>query len=143
VRFACLEAERALQAVHGRLDDLMEATTESGTGTQAARAFMAGRREALTAMDDLRLVIVREVWRLMLTTDRQCRTESVAPATGHQDGYAEIAEQLRALAAGLSAIVEAYETSPRSLDNVITADGGVARHAETVIMNVYELMKRL
>jgi hypothetical protein len=61
IGYACLETERALQAVDRRLDDLMEATTESGTGAQAARAFIADRREALTAMDDLRLVIIREV----------------------------------------------------------------------------------
>jgi hypothetical protein len=77
----------------------------------------------------------------MLTTDRQCRMESVAPAAGHQDGYAETAEQLRALAAGLSAMVETYEASPRSLDDVIAAGGGAAGHAETVIMKIYELMK--
>jgi hypothetical protein len=77
----------------------------------------------------------------MLTTDRQCRTKSVAPAADYQDGYAETAEQLRALAAGLSAMVETYEASPRSLDDVIAAGGGAAGHAETVIMDVYELMK--
>ena len=60
IGYACLETERALQAVDRRLDDLMGAT-ESGTGAQAARAFMADRHEALTAMDDLRLVIIREV----------------------------------------------------------------------------------
>ena len=61
IGYACLEAERALQAVDRRLDDLMGAATESGAQAQAARAFMADQREALTAMDDLRLVIVREV----------------------------------------------------------------------------------
>jgi hypothetical protein len=61
VGYACLEAERALQAVDRRLDDLMGMATESGSGTQAARAFMADRREALAAIDDLRLVIIREV----------------------------------------------------------------------------------
>src|ERR1700722_10459338 len=61
VGYACVEAERALQAVDRRLDDLMRAKSESGTGAQAARAFMADRREAITAMDDLRLVIIREV----------------------------------------------------------------------------------
>jgi hypothetical protein len=61
IGFACLETERALQAVDRRLDDLMGGTTESGTEAQAARAFTADRREALAAMDDLRLVIIREV----------------------------------------------------------------------------------
>jgi hypothetical protein len=60
IGYACLEAERALQAVDRRLDDLMETATESGTQAQAAREFMADRRDALAAMDDLRLVIVRE-----------------------------------------------------------------------------------
>jgi hypothetical protein len=75
-------------------------------------------------------------------TDRQCRTEPVAQAPGHQDGYAETAEQLRALAAGLSEMAETYEASPRSLDDVIAAGEGAAGHAEAVIMDVYELMKR-
>lgn len=61
IGYACLEAERALQAVDRRLDDLMGATTESRTPVQAAQAFIADRREALSAMDDLRLVITREV----------------------------------------------------------------------------------
>ena len=61
IGYACLETERALQAVDRRLDDLMEATAESGTGMQAARAFMVDQREALSAMDDLRLAIIREV----------------------------------------------------------------------------------
>jgi hypothetical protein len=39
-------------------------------------------------------------------------------------------------------MVGAYEASPRSLDDVIAAGGGAAGNAETVIMNVYELMKR-
>ena len=60
IGYACLETERALQAVDRRLDDLM-AATDSGTGAQAARSFMADRREALSAMDDLRLAIIREV----------------------------------------------------------------------------------
>lgn len=78
----------------------------------------------------------------MLTTDRKCRAEPAALAAGHQDGYVETAVELRALASRLSAMVEAYEASPRSLDNVIAAHGGAAVHAETVIMNVYELMQR-
>ena len=78
----------------------------------------------------------------MLTTDRPCRTDAVAPATRHHDGYAETAEQLRTQAAGLSAMVEAYEASPRSLDDVIATGAGAAGHAETVIMSIYELMKR-
>jgi hypothetical protein len=61
IGYACLETERALQAVDRRLDDVMGATTEPGTAVQATRAFMADRREALTAMDDLRLVIIREI----------------------------------------------------------------------------------
>ena len=61
IGYACLEAERTLQAVDRRLEDLMRAKSESGTGAQAARAFMTDRREALTAMDDLRLAIIREV----------------------------------------------------------------------------------
>lgn len=62
IGYACLEAERALQAVDRRLDDLMGvATTKSRTDAQAAQAFMADRCEALTAMDDLRLVIIREI----------------------------------------------------------------------------------
>jgi hypothetical protein len=78
----------------------------------------------------------------MLTTDRQCRTEPVTLAAAHQDGYAEIVEQLRVLAARLSAMAQAYEASPRSLDDVIAAGGGAAGYAETVIMNAYELMER-
>jgi hypothetical protein len=78
----------------------------------------------------------------MLTTDRQGRTDAVAPAAGHHEGYAETAEQLRAQAAGLSAMVEAYEASPRSLDDVIATGAGAPGHAETVIMSVYELMQR-
>lgn len=61
IGYACLEAERTLQAVDRRLEDLMRAKSESGTGAQAARAFMTDRREALTAIDDLRLAIIREV----------------------------------------------------------------------------------
>lgn len=77
----------------------------------------------------------------MLTTDRHCRPTAVAPAAGQRDGYAETVRQLRALASGLAAMVEAYEASPRSLDDVLTAGTGVAGHAETVILHVYELMK--
>lgn len=79
----------------------------------------------------------------MVTTDRLPRAETAAVSASRQDGYAETAAQLRALSAGLSAMAEAYEASPRSLDNVVTGDGGVAGHAETMIMSVYELMKRL
>jgi hypothetical protein len=61
IGYACLETDRALQAVERRLDDLIGATTESGTAAQAARAFMADRHEALTAMNDLHHVIIREV----------------------------------------------------------------------------------
>lgn len=61
IGYACLEAERALQAVDRRLDDLIAATAQSGTPAQAAQAFVTDQREALTAMDDLRLAIVREV----------------------------------------------------------------------------------
>jgi hypothetical protein len=60
IGYAYLEAARALQAVDRRLLDLMGATTKSRTDAQAAQAFMADRCEALTAMDDLRLVI-REI----------------------------------------------------------------------------------
>jgi DNA-binding FrmR family transcriptional regulator len=59
--YACLETERALQAVERRLDDLMGAMAETETGAQAARAFLVDQREALSAMDDLRLAIIREV----------------------------------------------------------------------------------
>jgi len=61
IGYACLEAERALQAVDCCLDGLMGAAREFGTRAQATREFMTGRREALTAMDDLRLAIAREV----------------------------------------------------------------------------------
>lgn len=61
IGYACLEAERALQAVDCCLDGLMGAVTESGTRAQATREFMTGQREALTAMDDLRLAIARGV----------------------------------------------------------------------------------
>jgi len=89
--------------------------------------------------------------------DRSCRAELDTPArgadpsasrppvpaeAGHRDGYAETAAGLRALAARLRAMVEAYEASPRCLDDVISSGLGTAGHAETVIMNVYELMKR-
>jgi len=89
--------------------------------------------------------------------DRSCRAGLDTPArganpsagrlpipaeAGHQDGYAETAEDLRALAERLRAMVEAYEASPRCLDEVISSGPGTAGRAETVIMNVYELMKR-
>jgi hypothetical protein len=59
--YACLEAERALQAVGRRLDDLMSAAPESATQAQAVRAFLADQREAFEAMNDLRRVIAREI----------------------------------------------------------------------------------
>jgi hypothetical protein len=59
--YACLEAERALQAVGRRLDDLMSAAPESATQAQAVRAFLADQREALETMNDLRRVLAREV----------------------------------------------------------------------------------
>lgn len=39
-------------------------------------------------------------------------------------------------------MVDAYEARPRSLDDVIAAGTEAAGHAEIVLMNVYELMKR-
>jgi hypothetical protein len=59
IGYACLEAERALQVVDHRLDDLIAAA--AGPPAQAARAFRADQRVALTAMDGLRRAIVREV----------------------------------------------------------------------------------
>lgn len=79
----------------------------------------------------------------MLTTDRRSRTGLAASPANDRDGYAETAQQLLALAGGLSAMVEAYEASPRALDDAIVADPGDTWHAETVIMNVYYVMKRL
>lgn len=78
----------------------------------------------------------------MLTTDRRSRAGSAAPPADHRDRYAETTEQLRALARGLSAIVAAYEASPRALDVAIEAGADAAGHAETIIMNVYDVMKR-
>jgi hypothetical protein len=61
IGYACLEAERALQVVGHRLDDLIAAAVGPRTPAQAARAFRADQRAALTAMDGLRRAIVREV----------------------------------------------------------------------------------
>lgn len=88
---------------------------------------------------------------------RSCRAELDTPArsadlsarrlpgpaeAGHRDGYAETAADLRALAARLRVMVESYESRPRCLGDVISSGPGTAGYAETVIMNVYELMKR-
>jgi hypothetical protein len=61
IGYACMEAERALQAVGHRLDDLIAAAAGPRTPAQAARAFRADQRAALTAIDGLRRAIVREV----------------------------------------------------------------------------------
>ncbi len=61
VGYACLEAERALQVIDGCLEGLMSAAADSGPRVRATQEFMTCRGQALTAMDDLRFIIVREV----------------------------------------------------------------------------------
>ena len=59
IGYACLEAERALQVVGRRLDDLI--AVAAGKRSSSCPDVQADRREAITAMDGLRLAIVREV----------------------------------------------------------------------------------
>lgn len=61
IGYACLEADRALQVVDGCLEGLMAAAADSGAQVQLTREFMTGQGQALAAMDDLRLIIAREV----------------------------------------------------------------------------------
>jgi hypothetical protein len=73
----------------------------------------------------------------MLTDDWQHPEPTARPGDDTRR-YAETAERLRALAARLSAEVEAYESSPRALDNAIVLGRG---NAESVITSIFELMK--
>lgn len=61
---------------------------------------------------------------------------------GRRDEYEETVADLRALSARLRAMVDSCEASPRCLDTVISPGPGTAGQSETVIMNVYEFMKR-
>jgi hypothetical protein len=76
----------------------------------------------------------------MLTDDWQHPEPAVRPGDDARR-YAETAARLRALAARLSADVEAYESSPRALDNAIVLGRGEAGNAESVITSIFELMK--
>jgi hypothetical protein len=61
---------------------------------------------------------------------------------GQRAEYQQTAVDLRALAARLQATVDSYEASPRGLDTDISSGPETAGQAETMIMNVYSLMRR-
>jgi hypothetical protein len=61
IGYTCLEADRALQVVDGCLEGLMGTAADSRAQVQLTREFMTSQSQALAAMNDLRLIIAREV----------------------------------------------------------------------------------